>query len=272
VITHIALDHQEYLGETLFDIAFEKAGIIKPDKPVVIGIQNPEIEAYLENLAMQRRAPCHLASKYHPTQIEISEKGTFFALDPEGMGREINFHLNLLGAHQIDNCLNLFSGIPVLQKAGFFIYPGQIASGLATVVWPGRMERIGVVDSMKLYLDGAHNPDGFKALSHTIQTIYAQQKMVFLIGILHNRPLMEMAEILAPLADLVIVTQVPDPKSATATDLYACFNKLGIPIEVETDPTKALTKLLALDCPVAVACGSLYLIGKLRSILLHIGD
>jgi dihydrofolate synthase / folylpolyglutamate synthase len=271
IITHIALDHQEFLGDTLEKIAFEKAGIIKPDIPVVIGLQEPAIERFLAGIALERHAPLRKASAIAYREFKMTEDFTEFQADDSEWGN-LFVKLKLLGEHQVVNCLNVVAGMSFLRQAGFLISKDVLLNGLAQTVWPGRMERVRIQSPLKLYLDGAHNPDGAGALVKSIQGMYPGQKVHLLFGKLNNRPSEVIAGILAAITDQVIVTAVPDPKTTPLEKLAESFRKLGIPAVIEPEPEKALHLLLHSDHPVAVATGSLYLVGYLRGLLYPIGE
>lgn len=271
VITHIAMDHQEYLGDTLEKIAFEKAGIIKPGVPVVIGVQEPEIAVYLKEQAALKEATPVYCGDFEYQDVLISEIGTEYRLANSDLG-ELKISLGLIGRHQIENSLNLIAALPVLEQAGFTITRSALLTGLQEVVWPGRLERIKTVTPLKLYLDGSHNPDGLQALVNTFQELYPDQRVDLLIGILNNRPLAVMAEILAPITRKVIVTRVPDPKSASEELLGEYFRNQGVAVAVEPDPARALQLLLGTTNQIAVTTGSLYLTGLIRSLIFNIGD
>lgn len=267
IITHIALDHCEYLGDSLEKIAYEKAGIIKPKTPTVVGIQTHVIELYLKRIANDRHSPIKLASDYRCDDIESTVQGSTFTADGE------SFFLPLHGLHQIKNCLNVLAAVDFLQKdCDLKITSEDLHEGIAATVWPCRFERIPQESGLQLYLDGSHNPDGVEALVQTIQSLYPQQKVDLLLGILGNRPIDKMAKILAPVVRRVITTTVPDPKSSDPHQLASYFTELGIPTLVEPDPSKALKLLQETDNSVAVTAGSLYLTGLLRGILLNLGD
>jgi dihydrofolate synthase/folylpolyglutamate synthase len=271
VITHIALDHQEYLGSTLEKIAFEKAGIIKREVPVVIGLQEPEIAGFLRGVAAERDSVWTDVSQYHVTDVKNDENGTCFATVSPVFG-ELEVTLSLLGEHQVRNCLNVLAGLEVLHRMGLKITGENLLRGLAGLVWPGRFERMPQVGRIKFFFDGAHNPDGLRALVDGLKRIYPGRRVDFLVGILNNRPLKEMAAILAEIARKVIVTTVPDPKSAAVEDLETAFRSCGIPVIREPEPAAALQLLLETDNEIAVATGSFYLTGWLRSILLKTED
>lgn len=268
VITHIALDHREYLGDTLEKIAFEKAGIIKPGIPVVIGAQEPGIEKYLAEIAADRGAPFSLAGSLQAEQVIVEETGNCFKINLPKYGL-ITVGIGLVGRHQIANCLNFLAGIDFLSRADLNLTKANVVNGLSKAVWPGRFERVFGLEKVKLYLDGAHNPDGMRALAETLTWIYPGKKVDFLVGILNNRPLQEMAAILAPIARRVIVTTVPDSKSSLTEDLSKAFTELGVETITEPDQEKALKLLLKTDNELAVICGSLYLVGYLREMLVN---
>jgi dihydrofolate synthase/folylpolyglutamate synthase len=266
VITHIDYDHQSYLGNSLAEIAFEKAGIIKAGIPVIIGVQKPEIESYLLQIADLRGSLVKLASDIGINKVGVAENGTEANYDKTCFG-DIHVNLKLIGPHQALNCVNVLAGVELLIQTGYKITQTGLISGLRKAIWPARMERIDRVKPLKLYLDGAHNPDGVKALVQTIQLLYPGQKVDLLVGIQNNRPLPEMAAILAPIAARAIVTEVTGFKTATVTELGSYFEDQGVATVKEPLPEKALRLLLASANSVAVAAGSLYLIGLLRSIL-----
>ena len=271
VITHIALDHQEYLGDTLEKIAFEKAGIIKENIPVVVGVQEESVREFLKNIAMERHAPCLAVDESQVQSVALNENGTQIRLLHPAYG-ELKFQLALHGYHQAHNALGVIAGCEMLNRSGLTISCDALLAGLEAARWPSRFERILTVEPLKLYLDGTHNPDGARALVQTVKTLYPGEKVDLLMGMLNNRPMDEMASILSEITRQVITTRVPDPKSASEVELGREFAKLGIPVTVEPDPAKALSKLLETDNPLAVITGSFYLSGLLRGILLNIGD
>lgn len=272
VITHIALDHQEYLGDTLEKIAFEKAGIIKTGVPVVIGLQEPSIRDYFVRCAQSRQAPCLAMDAGQLVNMVIGEGGTQIEFDSPSFGR-FAVQLALCGVHQAENASNAIGAVEMLNQSGQLrINRDILIEGLNKTRWPGRFERINTSSGLKLYLDGSHNPDGARALVRTIKAVFPGQKVDLLVGILNNRPLAEMAGILGEIARQVIVTRVPDPKSASPDELGPCFEAVGLTVVCEPDPANAMQLLLKSDNPVAVATGSLYLAGLLRGLLLNIGD
>jgi dihydrofolate synthase/folylpolyglutamate synthase len=266
VITHIALDHQEYLGDTLEKIAFEKAGIIKPGIPVVIGVQEPIVREFLARIAAERGAIARQAGDLAVIALTISESGTAFTLNSPSFGK-LPVKLGLIGRHQVDNCRNVIAGAELLSSRGLPVSRERLLTGLAEATWPGRLERMAGVIRPKLFFDGAHNPDGVRALVDTLKALFPGQKTDLLFGKLANRPSEEMAAILSEVAQRVITTTVPYGKSTTAEELAITFQNCGVDAISEPDPATALDMLLKTDNPIAVATGSFYLTGFLRSAL-----
>lgn len=265
VITRIDYDHQQYLGNSLTEIAFEKAGIIKPGVPVIIGVQPPGIESYLSEIADSRNSLFKLASGITIESVKVTEDGTE-SLYQSTYG-PLRICLRLIGPHQAVNCLNVLAGVEFLVNAGFTVTRNALLNGLAKAVWPGRMERIPQVKPLKLYLDGAHNPNGAYTLVETIKLLYPGQRIHMLVGILNNKSFREMAAIFSEIAAAVIVTEIPGFKAAPCSELASIFTNSGAQVTNEPVPEKALARLMASSNPVAVAAGSLYLIGGLRAIL-----
>jgi dihydrofolate synthase/folylpolyglutamate synthase len=266
VITRIDYDHQQYLGNSLPEIAFEKAGIIKPGIPVVIGLQLPEIETYLSQITTSRGSKFKLATDIMIESVKVTENGTESLYQQTYFG-PLKVDLRLIGPHQAVNCLNVLAGMEPLTNAGFKITQSALLNGLAKAVWPCRMERIERIKPLKLYLDGAHNPDGARALVGTIKLLYPGQRVDMLVGILENKSYGEMVAIFSEIAATVIVTGIPGFKAVPCPELAAIFTSYGIAAISEPDSHEALTRLMASSNTVAVAAGSLYLMGELRSIL-----
>lgn len=269
IITRIDYDHQQYLGNSLTEIAYEKAGIIKPGVPVVIGVQLPEIENFLTQIASARGSKFKLASEIGLESVKVAESGTEALYQSTYFG-PLRVGLRLIGPHQAVNCLNALAGLHFLIDAGFKISQSAVLNGLAKTVWPGRMERVkppNSPDSLKLYLDGAHNPNGARILVDTIKLLYPGRKVDMLAGILDNKSYAEMAAIFSEIAASVIVTGISGFKAASTSELASIFTGHGVEAIIEPVPADALNRLLASSNSVAVATGSLYLIGELRAIL-----
>jgi dihydrofolate synthase/folylpolyglutamate synthase len=179
--------------------------------------------------------------------------------------------VNLLGAHQAVNAAVAVAASEVLAGLGYETGPDAVKRGLDTAIWPGRLEII----SRKplIVLDGAHNPDGMRALARAIREVFRRGKADFLLGILENRPVEEMAGLLVPLARRVVVTNVVGgtAPSAGVARLASVFAGTGAIIQAAPDPRDALR--IALDgLPedgLLCVCGSLYLVGMIRGMMVE---
>jgi dihydrofolate synthase/folylpolyglutamate synthase len=157
-VTTIALDHQEYLGMTLSSVAYEKAGIIKPLVPVVVGRMSDEARETIEQVAEERGAPLSRLGR----EFEVAGMPEGFRFSGRTR-RYDNLVCSLSGAHQVDNCACALSLIEAAGERGLDVGETAVREGLRTVQWPGRLE---VVDRAPLVvLDGAHNPAAAAAVA-----------------------------------------------------------------------------------------------------------
>ena len=152
-ITNIAFDHQQWLGDTLEKIAFEKAGIIKPGIPVVTATDEPEAFAVIEKIAQKKKAPITLSSKCEVAECGVRSCGC-------------------LGEHQKINAALALATVEILQKQ-IPVTDEQIRAGLANVDWPGRLQLIQRPDGQKILLDGAHNVAGAAFLRAALERNFA---------------------------------------------------------------------------------------------------
>lgn len=267
-ISHIALDHQEYLGEDLVSIAKEKAGIIKPGIPVVIGRQAPEASAVLKTTAQAKQAPCYAvgeAIQYHLEQMDLT--GTYLRLQWKDEP-PCQVRVNLYGAHQAANAALAYGLLQVVREEGFSWKQQDLEQGFAHAVWPGRMEFF--PGPPGLLLDGAHNPDGMMALAQGLVQLFPDRKIRLVTGVLGNRPVELMAMLLTSVLGenlrRVYATTVPDPKAAPCLRIARSFQAVEVESEAIPDPLVALeTALSALEPgELLVVTGSLYLVGYLR--------
>jgi dihydrofolate synthase/folylpolyglutamate synthase len=208
VITPIDLDHQTFLGDTLGSIAAEKAGILKPHVPAVFATQHQEAEAVL---IANSQGPYTLASQSPVLHLQLNARGSRFQLG------EAAIVCPLAGAHQVENAR---TAAIVLRQLGY------APDGIAGTRWPGRLERIR--ERPEIILDGAHNPAGARALASYIRQFYAGRKIWLVFGVMRDKAVAEIAGILFPLADRVILTapsntralpvsEIPAPSNATRT-------------------------------------------------------
>jgi dihydrofolate synthase/folylpolyglutamate synthase len=242
-ITTIDFDHQAQLGFTIESIAAEKAGIIKPSVPVVIG-----------------RLPQSAAQVVFATALELQAAVVRTEAVPLPPGLE----LSLPGSHQKDNARVALGVLDQLRDKGFFVEQETIARALATVHWPGRLEHFhrGNCD---ILLDAAHNPAGARALAAYLKDAgWTGATLVF--GAMSDKDARGMLEPLVPLTPRVILTTPSTPRAARAAGLASVIPLDAVVIEIIDDPESALKHATATSSRVVVA-GSMFLIGPLRGIL-----
>jgi len=264
-ITPISLDHMSYLGDTLTAIAGEKAMIIKPGAPAVIGPQGPEAAATLAARALSVGAP--LSRHGHEWHAEPIEDGWRFA----GRRWSLDLPLSALpGRHQIDNA---GLAVAVLEQLQAFDVPAEaIARGLTRIEWPARLQRLtrGPLAARlplgsELWLDGGHNPAGAEALAAMAAAAWTDRPLHLIVGIRNTKDAGGFLRPLAPhVAGLRAVTSPDDAAALPAEATAAAARGVGIAAEPAPDTATALERILAeATGPVRVLiCGSLYFAGS----------
>ncbi len=263
LILSIGMDHMEYLGNTLEQIAAEKAGIVKPHRPVVLYHQSETVYRVIEAVCRQNKAPLY----YNPTQtihvLSADLSGSRFTLTtPNGVWE--NVELALPGAYQLENCATVLLACRALQEAGVPLPEAAIRTGLKTVRWPGRMEV--VAQNPTLILDGAHNIDGIAMLARSLPLCCPGRDITLVLGILGDKEYEKMTALLLPLAQNVVLTEPDNARRLPAEALEQVAAHLGRPAPWEKDPAAAvrLARKLAGPEGIVLCAGSLYLIGAIR--------
>ena len=238
VITNIAFDHQQWLGDTLEKIACEKAGIIKDRIPVVTGVDDLDAFAVIDKIAKERNAPL--------TQVQSSE---------------FRVQSSLSGEHQKRNAALALATVKVLQKQ-IPVSEEQIEVGLKNVNWSGRLQLIEKPNGRKFLLDGAHNVAGAKALREAIGKNFPKEKPALILGILQDKDWQRICETLAPLAKIIFCVPVLSERTANSTELAKICGATNpsAKIYAEESLADALEKIS--DDGLVIITGSLYLVGE----------
>ncbi len=262
-ITPIALDHQDYLGATLAEIAAEKAAIIRPGTTAIIAAQQDEASEVIR----RRTAECEVAPLMadHQTLIEAAtDDGRFTATFQTKSERYESVRIGLRGRHQIENAATAIRIAEALSQLGWKIPRRAIVDGLATVQHPGRLEGTG-----QYLLDGAHNPAAAQTLLEYLNE-FVKIPLTLVFGAMRDKNLMEMAAILFPVAARLVLTQADNPRSASAEELRAIADAIGVPKVVVTHSiSEALTKAHEVTSSPGLVCitGSLYLLGEAKALM-----
>ena len=219
VITHIAMDHMDRLGNTLAEIASDKAGIIKPGVPVVTGPQEPEAMTVLEAAAQRAGAPLTVVGRdvgFDVVSIDI--KGTTVDMDLPSFG-PVRVTTGLVGEHQAANCATAAAALGALAGVGTWpavISIDDLRRGLAEAANPGRFEVV-ASDPFAVILDGAHNPDGARALAATVERVLpGLRPRVLVVACSRDKHIGEMMQSLAPCFDVVVATAAAHTRSGAA--------------------------------------------------------
>ena len=262
VITTVHLDHEDRLGSTVEEIAWEKGGIIKEGVPLVSGVKVPEANGVLKELASAKGAP------WHSTQ-DVPWVGHGWCLDGgsltyPGLGE---VQIGLLGDHQLENAATALSALMELRKLGYNLPSFAIYQGMKEVFWPGRLEV--VRPSPLLILDGAHNQEGLAALARILQQLQERvtsQPFTIVFGMMQNKRL-ELLDPLLPVAQRFIFTAAQSGRLAPLDPevLRDYVQSRGGEAVAYPDLDQALEDA-ARSNPVCV-CGSLYLVGEVKRLL-----
>ncbi len=264
VITNVGLDHTEILGDTLDAIAGEKAGILRPGRPAVTGVA-PSLWPVLE----QKGADLWALGRDFVFEVE-SLKLTGTALRLHWLQHDLpalTLRTPLLGAHGASN-----AALAAAAALRLGVGSEAVQRGLIATRWPGRLEYLEARGQGWL-LDGAHNPDGAQALADTLGTLGLRPvRLVF--GASADKAVTEMVQILGPVASDVVLTQARwSPRAADQAQLRPAWEAQGVPVREAASPAEALALAAAGTKQAApiVVCGSLYLIGEVRGLLLEEG-
>lgn len=270
VITTVSLDHTEVLGNTLPEIAFEKAGIIKMGVPVVTGVTE---KAALDVIrAEATRAGSNLivvgsSPGYDVTWDETSYSIEGQAISVRGPGFQYeNLRIPLLGRHQQLNAAVALSALNVLRRSGVDLAEDAIRQGMASTVWPGRLE---VMSRAPLViLDGAHNPDGARMLKDFLRDV-PRKRLICVLGVLGDKLYRQITDSISPLCDHIITTTPSSPRALPPDQLAREVKRVNAyaDIEIEPEPARAIDRAMAIASSddLVLCCGSLYLVGPIRA-------
>lgn len=264
VITAIGLDHTEYLGSTLADIAREKAGILKPGVPVVLYQAPDEVTDVVKAACNEKHCPLTITRPHDIRVHSDTIRGQEFDYPPL-----LRIHLPLLGEHQRRNTAVAVDTLRWLDKLGWNISDKVAYEGLAAVQWPGRFE---ILRSAPLFIaDGGHNPQCAEALATNLAYYFPGKPIHFLLGVMADKDWHTVMDTVAPLAASFTTVTPDNPRSLPAAQLGAYLERYGKPVTVCPSVEEGLRRILATG-PEEVICsfGSLYLTGQVRTLLTEI--
>ncbi len=272
-ITSLSYDHTALLGNTLAEIAFEKAGIIKPGIPVVSAPQDAEPLEVLERIAAERGSPLTLVGRdYTFSPQAADEYGQWFTAGEKGKSHQ-RYWMPMLGEHQ---ALNATVALATLHHArlrnatiGAAVTDDSIRAGLRTINWPGRLEV--VRRAPWLVLDVAHNGASAERLAQALKSLFDFDKLILIFGAFTDKDVTRMFQALLPITSHLILVQAMNSRAFSTDQLAEMARNFGYTGELEMIPPaqEALARAQALAGPRDMICvtGNLAIVGEMRSIL-----
>ncbi len=266
VITSIDFDHEDYLGHSLQEIAGEKAGIIKTGAPVVSSATRPEAREVIARRCREMNVRLVEIDEAWRLENVAGDGGCYraTAVSVES-GKPLAIEPPLPGRFQIRNALTAATAAQLLARRGFAISDKTVELGIRSVRWPGRLERL--LDRPAVYIDGTHNPAGARELLKFWEDNFAGRRILLVYGAMRDKAVDEIAGLLFPRADLVLLTEPHQPRAISAPLLAEMTAHLARNSTIMQDPIAALERAIELAGPedAVFATGSLYLVGDLRA-------
>jgi len=266
-ITSISFDHTDVLGDTLSQIAREKAGIIKPGSTVVCAPQSPEAMEVIVSICQERGVRVvRIGSDVTWRRKTFSSEGQTFQL--KGLLGEYEFNLPLLGEHQLENAATAVAASEILVERGAKISPESMAKGLAQVRWPGRLQIL--QRKPWVIVDGAHNADSARRLVKALKGYFKYDRAFLIFGASSDKDIAGMVSELALFPDSVIVTRSRHPRAVAPDRLVGEFSKCGDVPQVAENISAAVELALAGAKPADLICatGSLFVVAEVMEYML----
>lgn len=266
VIMGISYDHTDYLGNTLGEIAFEKASIIKENSDVVVYPQTPEVLKVILDFAESKNASVVLVNPADISIVNFNTQGQTLRYLGTTLSLK-DFRLKLLGSHQSLNCLTALEVISLLKRKGFHIKRSHIEDALSEVIFPGRFEIF--VDSPVVLIDGAHNSNGIQAFVQNIGVYFPEKKINLYFGMLGDKDIEESLSYLVPIASSIHTLTPNSDRAMPAEEMAALIReKYGKSVGFYNTIYAAVQSIdLNKTEEVNVFVGSLYMIGEARTLI-----
>lgn len=263
VVTSISYDHMEYLGNTLEKIAAEKAGIFKPQVPVIANVKDAAAAAVIRSKAEELGCPYY---GWPLGEIKNRERSLFgYTFDTEGYQQ---LRISMIGDHQVENALCALAVIEVLNRGNIInIDKKAVYEGMFKAVQPGRFEVLG--QHPYLVIDGAHNEAGAAALAKTVAELFPQAKILMMVGILADKKSDQLLDSFCAIAEDYVATEPDNVRKLAAQILWEEIQKRGKNCTAIAEPEEACRYLIKKkgEYDLIIVAGSLYLIGAVRGIL-----
>lgn len=259
IITPIGLDHTHVLGSTIKQVASAKAGIIKEGGDVVVYGHDRDAEEVFETACREKHASLKKTDFSSLKLLSRSIDGQHFAF-----AEYSDLFLTLIGSYQLYNAAVVLTGIEALRKKGWKISEDAVKEGLSGTRWPGRFE---VLSRKPLFIvDGGHNPHGVRGTADTLKAFFPEQKFVFLMGVMADKNVDEILDILTPLAKRFYTAAPDNQRAMSASELAARIESRGVKATACASVEKGVEAALSENTDGSIICaiGSLYMAGTVR--------
>lgn len=258
VITNVDLEHTEYLGNTIYDIAKEKAGIIKNCKNIVVGSDNQEFLKAINEGRTKDSKLINVIEKYKNIDYQLDFDKFITKIFLNG----VDYEFSLFGDYQVNNFLCAYETAKILK-----INDSIIKKAAKKVKWQCRFEKI-TIDEQRVILDGAHNLNGVKTLVNTLQKAYKPDEIVVITSILKDKDIKSMISELEKISDNIVLTSIPNnPRGLKGSELLEFSKDAKKNIVTEDNILKAYDCALSYGKKLILICGSFYLLGLFKEVL-----
>jgi len=261
VISGIALDHTDFLGDTVEKIAKEKAGIIKPACPIIFGGDDISAETAIKEAAFALESEYFSSDRSALKNIRYSVSGSIFDI-----GERKDIEISLAGVYQPINASLVIKAADILISKGYMITEETLRKGLKKAKWPARFEVLKKNDPVFIY-DGGHNPDGVKACVNSIKKIFGNEKILILSGVMKDKSYREMIDLLTPICKKAFTVMPDNPRALNEKEYAEEFLAYGIPAQsftcVSDGVSAAYSEAKKCKCPL-LALGSLYMYAEIK--------
>lgn len=257
IITSVSLEHQDYLGRTLVQIAREKAGIVKQGVPTVSGVVHPTAQKVVADTCKEKESPLYRLGK------EIAAHGTPGGFAYRGLKRSYKgLSTNMRGRHQVRNAAMAIAAVELLGEKGISVDEQAIRKGLRDVQWPGRQQYL--PGPPRVLLDGAHNPEAMRSLCFSLAKEYNYDRLRVLMGVMKDKDHRKMLRMLAPMAYEIVFCR---PQMDRAEDPWLLQSEalaLGARATVVESVAQGFQDLVERACCDDLICvtGSLFVVGE----------
>lgn len=272
-ISSISYDHMDRLGNTIEEIAAEKAGIIKPGVPVVSNVKDHEAAKVIARTAYERGSRLYDISDIKTGACDVTPFSQTVTMELYGTDYS-DVKISMAGRHQAENLKTALAVIEVLRRTGKIrVERSLLYKGLEEAVNPGRFEVMIKGDKEKgipaVVIDGAHNEAGVRALGQTVQECFPESRVLLVTGMLADKQTDRLTDAFMDITTSVIATQPDNPRRLPAERLAEMFKEAGADVTAASDAEESIRKAAGMShgYDVVLFAGSLYLIGDIRRML-----